>query len=45
MTIAEIVAILVCQLGIDAHYVMDIMPIYEAELYMEHSYLSSKENW
>ena len=24
---------------------MDIMPIYEAELYMEHSYLSSKENW
>ena len=24
---------------------MDIMPIYEAELYLEHSYLSSKENW
>ena len=24
---------------------MDIMPIYEAELYMGHSYLSSKENW
>ena len=24
---------------------MDIMPIYEAELYMENSYLSSKENW
>ena len=23
---------------------MDIMPIYEAELYLEHSYLSSKEN-
>ena len=45
ITIAELVAILVCQLGIDAHYVMDIMTIYEAELYMEHSYLSSKENW
>ena len=24
---------------------MDIMPIYEAELYMENAYLSSKENW
>ena len=24
---------------------MDIMPIYEAELYLENSYLSSKENW
>ena len=24
---------------------MDIMTIYEAELYLEHSYLSSKENW
>ena len=24
---------------------MDIMPIYEAELYIENSYLSSKENW
>lgn len=24
---------------------MDIMPIYEAELYLEHSYLASKENW
>ena len=24
---------------------MDIMPVYEAELYLENSYLSSKENW
>lgn len=24
---------------------MDIMPIYEAELYVENSYLSSKDDW